>query len=203
MSKVEVIKRPVEQIGNNLKQSAWMAVFESLATIILGICLVVWPDLAIKAISYVVGAFFVVKGAYQIINYFLAKGQNDFFNNELLAGIVSVLIGITVLVMGEEIANVFRIVIGIWIIYESLVRMNTAIKLHAAKISVWKYVLILALMMLVLGVFVTFYNGAVVTLVGWMMILVGVFGIVGDVMFIQYVNKISEAITAKLKVEKK
>ena len=203
MSKVEVIKRPVEQIGNNLKQSAWMAVFESLATIILGICLVVWPDLAIKTISYVVGAFFVVKGAYQIINYFLAKGQNDFFNNELLAGIVSVLIGITVLVMGEEIANVFRIVIGIWIIYESLVRMNTAIKLHAAKISVWKYVLILALMMLVLGVFVTFYSGAVVTLVGWMMILVGVFGIVGDVMFIQSVNKISEAITAKLKVEKK
>ena len=203
MSKVEVIKRPVEQIGNNLKQNAWMAVLESLATIILGVLLVAWPDVAIKAISYVVGVFFAIKGAYQIINYFLAKGHKDFFNNDLLSGTTSILVGITVLIMGEEIANVFRIVIGIWIIYESLVRMNTAIKLHAAKITVWKYVLILALMMLVLGVFVTFYSGAVITLVGWMMILVGVFGIVGDVMFIQYVNKISEAITAKLKVEKK
>ena len=63
----------------------------------------------------------------------------------LLSGVISILVGITVLVMGEEIANVFRIVIGIWMIYESLVRINTSIKLHAANIQAWKYILIAAL----------------------------------------------------------
>ncbi|MBO7717955.1 DUF308 domain-containing protein [Candidatus Saccharibacteria bacterium] len=188
MAKAEIIKRPVEQLGNNLKQSAWMAVIESLATIILGIILIIWPNIAIKVIAYVVGIFFVIKGAYQIINYFIVKGQNDFFNNGLLVGVISVLVGITALVMGEEIANIFRIVIGIWMVYESLVRMNTAMKLYAAGIASWKYMLVISLMMLVLGVFVTFYSGAVITLVGWMMVLTGLVGIIGDAIFIQHVN---------------
>ena len=151
----------------------------------------------IRAVAYVVGAFFIIKGAYQINNYFLVNGQNDFFNNNLLGGVISLLIGITLLIIGEEIANVFRIVIGIYLIYEALVRINTAIKLHAASIAAWKYVLILALMMLVVGVFVVFYSGAVATLIGWMMILAGIIGIIGDVMFIQYINIIMDKLIGK------
>ena len=199
MSKVEIIKRPVENVSGNLKQSAWMAVVESLATIVIGILLIAWPEAVIKAIAYIAGGFFVVKGAYQIINYFIVKGHNDFFNNNLLAGVISVLVGITALAMGEQIATVFRVVIGIWMIYESLVRMNTAIKFHSAGITSWRYILIVALLMLVFGVFVTFYTGAVVTLIGWMMILVGVIGIVGDIVFIQYVNLLVEKITGSTK----
>lgn len=199
MAKVEIIKHSAEKISGNLKQSAWMAVIESLATIVIGILLVVWPDVVIKVIAYVVGIFFIVKGAYQIINYFVVKGQTDFFNNGLLFGIISVLVGITALVIGEEIANIFRIIIGIWMIYESLVRINTAIKLHAANIQAWKYILILALIMLVLGMFVTFYSGAIITLIGWMMVLVGIVGIIGDVMFIQYVDTLITKITGSTK----
>ena len=201
MAKVEIIKQPVEKVGGNLKQTAWTAVIESLATVILGILLIAWPEVVLKAIAYIVGIFFVVKGAYQIINYFVVKGQNDFFNNGLLAGIISALIGIAALVMGEEIASIFRIIIGIWLIYESLVRMNTAIKLYSAGISAWKYILILSLIMLVFGVFIAFYTGAVITLIGWAMILVGVVGIVGDIMFIQHVNVIVEKLTGNLKNE--
>ena len=115
----------------------------------------------------------------------------------MLFGIVSTLIGIAALVMGQELAGVFRVIIGIWLTYESLVRMNTAIKLNAAGIVIWKYVLILALVMLVLGIFITFNSGAVVELIGWTMVITGLIGIVDDVMFIQYVNKIVEKVTGK------
>ncbi|MBR2543108.1 DUF308 domain-containing protein [Candidatus Saccharibacteria bacterium] len=195
MAKVEIIKRPVENISGNLKQSAWTAIIESLATAILGIFLIAWPDTVLQVIAYVVGVFFVVKGAYQIINYFLVKGQNDFFNNGLLSGVIAVLIGITSLVIGEEIAHVFRVIIGIWLIYEALARINTAIKLHSAGINAWRYILILALVMLVFGVFITFYTGAVIALIGWTMVVTGLIGIVGDIMFIQHVNNIVEKLT--------
>lgn len=193
MPKVEIIKRPIEQIGGDIKKSAWSAIIESLAILILGILFVAWPETMIQVISYVVGAIFIVKGAFQVINYFIEKGQNDFFNNGLLSGIVSILVGIAALVIGSDIANVFRIVVGIFMIYESLVRMNTALKLHTAGISIWKYVLILALVILVLGVFVTFND--VATVIGWMMVLAGVIGIVGDIMFIQQVNTVVEKLT--------
>ena len=194
MSKVEIIKRPVEQVSSDIKKTAWGAVIESLALIIIGILFIALQDVMVQVIAYIVGAFFIIKGGFQIINYFIEKGQNDFFNNNLLFGIVSILIGVVDLVMGEQIASVFRVIIGIWIIYESLVRMNTAIKLHAANIAAWKYILILALIMLVVGVFITFFTGAVVALIGWTMVVTGVIGIVGDVMFIQYVNAIIDKI---------
>lgn len=202
MAKAEIIKRPIDKISGDLKKSAWFSTFESLITVILGILLIAWPDTAIKVIAYVVGVFLIVKGAYQVINYFVVKGQKDFFNNSLLAGVISLLIGLALLLIGEEIVNVFRIVIGIWMIYESLVRINTSIKFHAAGIQAWRYILILAILMLVLGVFVTFYKGAVVTLIGWMLVLTGIIGIIGDVMFVQYVNKIADALTGKTSKEK-
>ena len=201
MSKVDIIKHPVEKIGSDLKKYAWSAIFESLITMVMGVLLIVWPDTVIKVVTYIVGVFFIVKGAYQVINYFLVKGQNDFFNNNLLSGIISVLVGPTLLLIGEEIAHVFRVVIGIWLIYESLVRINTSIKLHAVNISAWKYVLILALFMLIVGIFITFYSGAVVTLIGWMMVLAGIVGVVSDTMFIQYVNKMADALTNRNKAE--
>ena len=193
MAKVEIIKRPIEQVGSDIKKAAWSSVIESLAILILGILFIAWPDMMVKIISYIVGAFFIVKGTFQIINYFVEKGQNDFFNNGLLMGVISALIGIAALVMGEDIANVFRVVVGVFIIYESLVRINTAIKLSAAGIGVWKYILLLSIIILVLGIFVTFND--VTTVIGWMMIISGIIGIIGDTLFIQQVNNVIEKLT--------
>ena len=196
MPKAEIIKRPIEQIGGDIKKSAWSAAIESLAILILGILFIAWPDTMVRVVSYVVGTIFIVKGSFQVITYFMEKGQNDFFNNNLLFGVISILIGITALVIGEDIANIFRIIVGIWMIYESLIRVNTAIKLSSAGISIWKYVMLLALVVMVLGIFVTFND--VTTVIGWMMIIAGLVGILGDIMFIQQINSLVEKITQKL-----
>ena len=202
MAEVEIIKRPEEgdkqstkKAGQVIKKSAWMAFFESMASIILGILLVVWPNEVIKIVAYALGAFLAVKGGYRIMNYYLAKGQKDFFNNDLFWGVVSVLAGITIMVIGEGIAGAFRIVVGIWIIYEALMRLNTTLKLNSAKVPAWRYTLLVSRLMLVLGIFVTFNDGAIVELIGWMMILAGVIGVVGDVMFMQYVGALVEKLS--------
>ena len=197
MPKAEIIKRPVEQISGDVKKSAWSAVIESLAILILGILLIVWPDTIITIIAYIVGAFLIIKGGFQVITYFIDNGQKDYFNNNLLAGVVSILIGVAALILGKDIANVFRVIIGVLIIYEALVRINTSIKLHAANVSIWPYTLIIALIIMLLGIFVTFNSGAVVVLIGWIMVATGIMGIIGDVMFIQHINSIVDQLTKK------
>ncbi|MBR3256438.1 DUF308 domain-containing protein [Candidatus Saccharibacteria bacterium] len=193
MTKAEIINRPVEQVGNDIKKSAWLAVIESLTIIIMGVLFIAWPDYMVRIISYIFGIFFIIKGAFQIINYFVEKGQNDFFNNELLVGVISVLLGVAAIAVGAEIANVFRVVLGIWLVYESLVRINTAIKLSAAGIPVWKYILLIGLGILLLGVFVVFNDVTVV--IGWMMIIAGIIGIFGDVLFMQQIDNLISKIT--------
>lgn len=200
--KAEMIKRPIEQVGATLKKSAWGSVVESLLIMIFGILMVAWPNITTIVIANILGAIFIVNGIYQIINYFVVKGQHDFFNNGLLIGVISLLVGIAAILIGSDIAQVFRIVIGIWMVYEALVRMNTAIKLHAAGIKAWSYILILAICMLVVGIFVTFNAGAVIQLIGWMMIITGIFGIVGDVVFIQHINTVTDTLTSKTTKEK-
>lgn len=195
MPKAEIIKRPIEKVGSDIKRSAWSAVIESLALIVLGILFIILQDTMVRVLAYIIGVFFIVKGGFQIVTYFMEKGQNDFFNNNLLSGVVAILIGIAALVIGEDIATVFRVILGIIIIYESLTRINTAMKLASANIDTWRYILIVALLILVIGVFITFNSGAVITLIGWMMILTGIIGIVGDVMFIQHVNSLVERLT--------
>ena len=190
MSKVEIIKRPVEQMGSNIKKTAWASIIESLILIVLGVLLVACSDVVIKILAYLVGAFFIIKGAYQIVSYYIEKGQNDFFNDGLLSGIIFVLIGIVSVIMGESIASVFRVILGIIIIYEALVRINIATKLSNAGIKDWRYILIVALIMLVLGLFITFSYGAITTLIGAIMIVAGIVGIVGDVVFIKHINTI-------------
>lgn len=199
MPKAEIIKRPIEQVGSEIKQTAWMAIIESLALVVLGILFIILQDVMVQALAYIFGLFFIIKGGFQIISYFVVKGQKDFFNNDLLFGVISVLVGVALLALGEEITNVFRIIIGIIIIYESLVRINSSIKLANANVNAWKYILVLALIMLVIGIFVTFNSGAVITLVGALMIATGVIGIIGDAMFIQDVNTVVDQLTKSAK----
>lgn len=195
MSKVEVIKHPVEQVGSSIKKTAWASAIEAFALIVLGIFLMIWPETVIKILAYLIGAFFIIKGSFQVINYFMEKGQNDYFNNGLLLGIIYILLGIVSIVMGEDIASVFRVIIGIIIIYESLIRINIATKFSNAKITEGKYILAIALIMLVLGIFITFNNGAVTALIGAIMVATGIIGIIGDVVFIQHINTIIEKLT--------
>lgn len=194
MAKVDIIKRPVEQMGSDIKKTAWTAVVESLAIMILGILFIIFQDEMVKLLAYIVGTFFLVKGGFQVATYYMDNSKRDFFDNRLFAGIVSILIGIVALVAGENIAAIFRVVVGVIVIYESLVRINTASKLASAGISTWRYILILALIMLVLGIFITFNTGAVVALVGALMVITGVIGLVGDVMFIQHLNVLMDKV---------
>ena len=201
MATKEIIKHPIENIGTNLKKSAWFSVMESLAILIFGILIVVWPGVTIQVIANILGGVFIIGGIYQIINYFVVKGQQDFFNNSLLSGVLALILGIAALVIGKDLAGIFRIVIGIWIVYESLVRVNTAIKLHSVGIKSWQFVLIIALCMLVIGIFITFNANALMQLIGWMMIASSVFGIVGDFIFIQNVNSVADILTGKAKTK--
>ena len=135
-----------------------------------------------------VGGFLIVFGVYKIINYFAVRGMYDFSNNQLLSGVVAFLIGVLVIMLGAEIGGFFRVIIGIWLIYAALARMNTSIKLHVAGIKSWGYVLLVAALMMLIGIFILFNAGAVISLVGWAMIGTAVLGAIDDVIFLTNID---------------
>ena len=198
MSKVEIIKHPIEQAGKNIKLSAWSAILESFIVLVFGILCVIWPETIMQAIAYLVGAFFIIRGGVTLVDYFAAPAQKGAsYNNKLLSGVICVILGIISIVAGQDIAHVFSIIIGVFIIYESLIRLNAALRLRSANANGWKELTIISLSIMIIGVIVTFATGGAIMLAGWLMIAAGVIGIVGDVVFIKHVNLVIDKLTGK------
>ncbi len=177
-------------IAKRVKSTSWLAVLESLIVGALGLILVIEPQGMTKIIFYVLGIFLMVKGVYKILNYFAMHGKYDFYNNDLLYGIVALIFGILSVVMWQQLSSVIGIIVGAWMIYSALVRMNTAIKMHAAGVKEWFYVLLLSLVMLALGIYLVVSFTAVVMVIGWIMVAAAVVGIVDDLVLIQHIDEI-------------
>ena len=175
------------------KGLGWMAILESLVIGALGVLLVIYQNEMVKVIFYVVGIFLIVKGIYKIINYFAIHGKYDFYNNDLLYGIVALVFGIIAVVLWEQLGQVIGIVVGAWMIYGALVRMNAAIKMHTAGIKEWFYVLLLSMVMLALGIYMVISVGVIFAIVGWVMVASAVIGILDDIIFIRHLDAVTNA----------
>lgn len=182
----------VEPVLKRAKSAGWLAILESIVIGVFGAILVLNPDGILKVLFYVIGIFLIVKGVYHIVNYFAVHGKYDFYNNDLLYGIVALVFGVIAVVLWEQLSGAIGIVVGAWMIYGALVRLNTAIKLHAAGVKEWFYVLLLSLIMLALGVYMVVSVGAVMAVIGWIMIAAAVVGIIDDAVFMKHVDAITE-----------
>ena len=174
------------------KSTSWMAIFFFFLIGALGMLLLIAPEGMTKVIFYVVGIFLMIKGVYKIINYFAVHGKYDFYNNDLLYGIIALVFGVIAVVLWQQLGQFIGIVVGAWMIYGALVRMNTAIKMHSAGIKEWFYVLLLSMIMLALGIYMVISVGAVLAIVGWVMVISAIVGIVDDLVFIRHIDAVSE-----------
>jgi len=184
----------VAPVLRRVKSTSWMAILESIIIGVLGAILIWNPQGVLKIIFYVVGIFLIVKGVYHIVNYFAVHGKYDFYNNDLLYGIIALVFGVIAVVLWEQLSGAIGIVVGAWMIYGALIRLNSAIKLHAAGVKEWFYVLLLSLVMLALGIYMVVSMGAVLTVVGWIMIAAAIIGVVEDVLLIRNVDELKKAL---------
>lgn len=103
---------------------------------------------------------------------------------------MAVVIGIITIAYSETIGTIFRVIIGIWIIYSSLIRINLAMKLKAMDVNAWSYSLLLAVIMFVCGLFIAMNSGSVIVTIGIMMIVYSVIDIIEDAIFMKNVKEI-------------
>ena len=174
------------------KSASWLAILESLIIGALGVMFLLDPEGVSKTIFYVIGIFLIIKGVYKIINFFAVHGKYDFYNNDLLYGIIALVFGIIAVVLWESLSKVIGVVVGAWLIYGALVRINTAIKMHAAGAKEWFYVLLLSMIMMALGIYLIVSIKAVPVLIGWLMIAGAVVGIIDDVFFIRNLDAVTK-----------
>ena len=176
-----------------IKRTAVVSIITSLIFAVLGIVMIANPEAAIEIVAAVLGITVIVIGAEKIISYFVMKGNLDFFNYELIYGIVAILFGILIMTHSNTFASIVRIIIVIWIAYAGLMKINLSFKLKSANISAWAIVLILSIISLLAGILVMFSNtSSIVILTAVVMIIYAIADIIDEIIFINNVDKILE-----------
>lgn len=178
----------VEYIQKILKKTGYISILESILFAILGIILIVRPEETIKVISYILGACFILVGIYKIIGYIQIKEKNDIYNYHLIYGIMAIVIGLIAIIYSTTIGTVFRIIIGIWIIYSSVIRATSSLRLKALKSNMWIYTLILSIIMFGCGLYIALNEGTIIMTIGILMLIYAVMDIIENIIFIRYIK---------------
>ena len=173
-----------------LKKTGWSSLITSFVTAIIGIIIVCNPLVTMKVIAYILGGTFIIFGIVKLVSYFINKGAYDFYNFELVFGAMAIVIGIITIVFSGTIGTLFRIVIGVWILYSGLLRLGLVAKLKALDLNEWKYALIIAIAILICGIYVLAKAETIGIAIGVAIIIYSVMDIIEGIIFMKNVDAI-------------
>lgn len=172
-----------------LKKTGWTSIVTSIVFALIAILLICNPEGVFKFATTVLGIIFIAVGIFKVFSYFSNKGSYDFFNYELIFGLLAIVIGIVIIVYSSTIETIFRIIIGIWIIYSGIMRLLLSSKLKATNSNLWYAVLTLAILMIICGLYITFNAGAVIMTIGIIMLVYAIMDLIEGCIFVRNVNK--------------
>lgn len=173
-----------------IKKIFTTSMITSFVFVIIGIILFIEPQVTLNLISYIIGGIILLNGIINIVKYFTNKIR-VFYDFGLIYGILSTIIGFMFIFNPEFLASVIPLVLGIWIIINSIIKLQVSLNLKV-KSSQWFTTFIISLLNLLLGILFVFnpFSGAVV-----------ITKIIGVFLFIYSVLDIVECLMMRKKLD--
>ncbi len=179
----------MEYLEKIFKKTGWNSLIMSVIFAILGMVLIKEPEGTVKVVSYILGAMFIIIGIYKVISYLANKGKYSLYNYDIAYGIIAIILGIVTIAYSSQIGTLFRILIGLWIIYISIIRMNLSFKFKVINSNVWLYSFIIAIAMLVCGMYTIFNSNTIIVTIGVVILVYSVLDIIENIIFLINVKK--------------
>jgi len=173
-----------------VKKHEFISLLSSVIFLILGVILVNHPEDTIKVVSYILGSLFLVFGAFRLYTYFTSRDKFLYYDLNLMLGTLCFVIGIVIIVFGSSIASIFGIILGLWIILNSVNRINLSLKLKDSNVKYWYLSLIFALIILICGFYVVFTPEIILVTLGTILVVYSITDIIQNILFIVNTNKI-------------
>lgn len=140
-----------------LKQIKWSTVLMSLAYVVAGILLIIYPDVSAKAISYIIGCTLIGYGVISIIAYFMMDVRDTLYNNEFIIGMFTIVFGAAVIIKKELIMDLIPFILGLIIVTSGLVKLHRAIVASRIKYNASMAYALLGFVSVILGIVVMFF----------------------------------------------
>lgn len=157
-------------------RAVWVSLGAAVGLIALGLFAILWPDLSLNTICVVIGAVALVFGIIEIIIYFMTKPAGVGMSHDFSIGALAVIVGVILLIHPGGIVDLLQVLIGIFLLADSVFKMQTAFDSKRIGISGWWITLIFTVACLVLGILMVLKVGAnvIMVLIGVALIIDGI-----------------------------
>ncbi len=135
-----------------LKKIQWNAVITSVICILLGAVLVVFPTAVNEMIAYVIAASMFMVSVIGFYNYFKKDIKRQFYRNDLVYSVVTLVVGIILLAKRDMIISLIPIFLGALIIVSGVKKLQNALDMLRLGIGGWKPILALSAVNIIFGV---------------------------------------------------
>lgn len=135
-----------------LKRLKWNHVIMSVLYIALGIFLLVVPGTALNVVCYALGGIVLAGAVIQLVRYFTVERGVWRSQFTLVSGLVCLGLGAFLILRSDLVVRALPVVFGLFVIFDSLGRVQNALELRRCQYNSWKGFLVLALLSVVLGI---------------------------------------------------
>ena len=132
-----------------------MPIYMNVVLLALGIALVIWADKVTSLISIIIGATFLALAAYNLIAYLRVENRDAKEFPKLVTAIALGIAGGFLIIQNGLIKEVISIVVGIFLLVESIFRLQDALESKKSNPN-YKNPLILSVVGIVLGMLCIF-----------------------------------------------
>lgn len=124
----------------------------SIAYILLGLGLLIWPEISMLLICRVFGAIMLIYGAVRIIQHFKNAADGWVAYSDMSAGVLCAILGLLLLLRPQLFIAILPMLMGIMIVVDSLMRLQSVLILRRLGAINWGLQLVQVVLTLVLGV---------------------------------------------------
>lgn len=154
----------------------------TICSIIVGAVLLIWPQIGVNVLCRVYGIFLIVYGLAKLYGYFSKDIFQLAFQHDFGLGIVSVILGIVFIARTQIVVEYLSICIGIFMLIDAALKIQTAIDAKKFGISSWWLILTIAIVVAVIGallLFAPFETGSVlVRIIGLSICIDGIMNLI-------------------------
>ena len=118
----------------------------SIGMLILGIVMLIWPDISATTVCWVMGVLCLAAGISQIVRYFRMGLFGVFFRFDLTLGILGSIAGLLLLSRPQEAARMLPIAAGLYILMSSIFDIQTAVEMRRMYMGNWWLCLLLGIL---------------------------------------------------------
>ena len=126
----------------------------SVATLAVGLLLVIFPDFTGKAICYLIAAVLISKGLTSIISRYRNKSLPQPVVFELMGGITTCFMGLFVATRSEMLISIIPFIVGIFLLVSSVSGLQKAFEMKRLNYAKWNHGLFFTLIKLALALII-------------------------------------------------